>query len=160
MRLQILTVGRMKAGPEQELYARFADRLAKAGKPLHLAGPELAEIPESRQARASERKREETEKLLSKLEPGARLVVLDERGKDLSSRQLAELVRNEQDNGAGALAFAIGGPDGHGSDMLTAAHHRIRFGALTWPHQLVRVMLAEQLYRAVTIASGHPYHRE
>lgn len=160
MRLQILAVGKMKAGPEQDLYARYADRIAKAGRSLHLDGPDLVEISESRQQGVDERKNEEASQLVSRLDAGATLIMLDEHGKDFSSQQFSELMRGERDGGAGTLAFALGGPDGHGEAIRQAARRSIRFGSMTWPHQIARIMLVEQLYRGITILSGHPYHRE
>lgn len=160
MRLKILAVGKLKAGPEAELYARYQDRIAKSGPALHLTGPELVELPESRLADATPRKQEEASKLLQRVDAGARILVLDEHGKDCSSVQFSSLIRREQEDGTGELAFAIGGPDGHGQEMLDASFRKIRFGTMTWPHQIARVMLVEQIYRAITIASGHPYHRE
>ena len=160
MRLQILAVGKMKAGPEQELYARYSGRINKSGRNLHLTGPELFEIAESRQGTAMGRKSEEAEHLISRIAPGTSLVLLDERGKDISSEEFSNLLRSLQEGGSPAVAFAIGGPDGHGDEIKNRADRTIRFGSLTWPHQLARIMLVEQLYRAITILSGHPYHRE
>lgn len=160
MRLQILAVGKMKAGPEQDLYARYADRIAKAGRNLHLSGPDLIEISESRHQGVDERKNEEAQQLVSKLDAGAALIMLDEHGKDVSSSDFSALLRSQQESGAGTLAFALGGPDGHGEAIAAAAQRTIRFGSMTWPHQIARIMLVEQLYRAITILSGHPYHRE
>ncbi|MDJ0615102.1 MAG: 23S rRNA (pseudouridine(1915)-N(3))-methyltransferase RlmH [Rhizobiaceae bacterium] len=159
MRLQILAVGKMKAGPDQELYARYADRISKSGKGLHLNGPELVEIPESRQSDVAGRKADEASLLLEKCDDGARIFMLDEHGKDLTSVEFSNLIRSEQESGTGTLAFAIGGPDGHGEALADKAVRKIRFGAMTWPHQIARILLAEQVYRAMTILSGHPYHR-
>ncbi|MEM7289275.1 MAG: 23S rRNA (pseudouridine(1915)-N(3))-methyltransferase RlmH [Pseudomonadota bacterium] len=160
MRLQILAVGKMKAGPDNELYARYADRIKKSGKVLGLNGPDLVEISESRKSNAQLRKAEEASSLGDRIFSGATIVLLDERGGDLSSGQFAEFLSSQQDKGSPALAFVIGGPDGHGQEIANRANKKIRLGAMTWPHQLARVMLAEQLYRAITILSGHPYHRE
>ncbi|MGI9350103.1 MAG: 23S rRNA (pseudouridine(1915)-N(3))-methyltransferase RlmH [Rhizobiaceae bacterium] len=160
MRLEILAVGRLKAGPERELYDRYADRISKAGRQLHLTGPFLTEIIESRSPDAGNRKQEEAQQLLTRMDKEASLVVLDERGKDMSSQQFSELLRSRQEAGNSSIALAMGGPDGHSDEIKTRANHVIRFGSMTWPHQLARVMLVEQLYRAVTILAGHPYHRE
>ena len=160
MRLQILAVGKMKAGPELELYQRFADRVAKSGRSLNLAGPELIEIAESRKSDVPDRKEDEARQLLDMLDSATRIIALDENGKDFSSRDFAHLIRSEQEVGTKTLSFAIGGPDGHGSELLDTSFRKVRFGAMTWPHQLARLMLAEQLYRACTILSGHPYHRD
>lgn len=93
------------------------------------------------------------------LPPRCFTVVLDERGRTLASEAFAELLRRHLDDGTGDMAFLIGGPDGHAPDIRENAGLLLSFGAMTWPHRLVRVMLFEQIYRAVTIIAGHPYHR-
>ncbi|MEM9331031.1 MAG: 23S rRNA (pseudouridine(1915)-N(3))-methyltransferase RlmH [Pseudomonadota bacterium] len=160
MRLEVLAVGRLKTGPESELYDRFCERIVKSGKQLHLTGPHLTEIPEGKGSNVALRKQEESRQLLAKVEAGSKIILLDERGKDLTSQGFAELIRAQQEDGVRSLAFAIGGADGHGDDLKAQADRSIRFGSMTWPHQLVRIMLVEQIYRAITILSGHPYHRE
>jgi len=160
MKLMILAVGRMKVGPEKELYAKYADRISKAGKGLHLTGPDLAELSESRFENAERRKTDEAEQLLASAGNDTRIIVLDEKGKNLSSREFSELLRSEQEMGTQTLAFALGGPDGHGELLISASVRKISFGSMTWPHQLARILLVEQLYRAITILSGHPYHRD
>lgn len=159
MQIDIVAVGRMKAGPELELLERYSDRFSRAGKSLHFAGPRVLEIAESRSGDAAIRKREEAAAILAKLGNGFHLVMMDERGSDVSSEELARWLEAEQANGVAGITFALGGPDGHGEDVKQAAKRSIRFGSQTWPHQLARIMLAEQLYRAMTILSGHPYHR-
>lgn len=101
---------------------------------------------------------DESQRLLSKLGDTA-LVILDERGKSLTSDAFAAFLRRRRDSGSNALAFVIGGPDGHGTPIRERASDTLSFGAMTMPHGLARVLLAEQLYRAATIISGHPYHR-
>lgn len=160
MKLKVLAVGRMKAGPEQELYAKYADRISKSGKGLHLSGPDLIETAESRSEQSHKRKDEEAEALVSSAGKDARIIVFDEKGKDISSRDFAKLLKSEQDAGTQTLAFAIGGPDGHGELIKNIAVRKIRMGSMTWPHQFARIMLVEQLYRAITILSSHPYHRD
>jgi 23S rRNA (pseudouridine1915-N3)-methyltransferase len=159
MRVLVHAVGRMKAGPERELAARYFERFAKAGGAVGLDFRGAAEIAESHAAQAPERRRDEAARLKQWLEPAATLVLLDERGKSLSSEAFAEIIARRRDAGEKALAFALGGPDGHDPDLHRAAALVLSFGAMTWPHQLARIMLAEQLYRAATILSGHPYHR-
>ena len=160
MRLTIFAVGRMKSGPEIELVSRYADRLAKSGKALGLEFDGLTEIPESRAQTAAQRKAEESGRCAAlAAEPSTVLILLDERGKSLSSRQFADRIASWRDGGTSRAVFALGGPDGHDSSLRDRADLVISFGAQTWPHQLARIMLAEQLYRAVTILSGHPYHR-
>lgn len=160
MRLAILAIGRMKAGPEQELYARYADRISKSGKALHFMGPDLHQIVESRAVDVQKRKSEEAEQLIKAAGDGARIILLDERGKDLTSQEFSQLLKTEQDMGTQKLAFAIGGPDGHGDELKNVSVRKIRLGAMTWPHQIARILLVEQVYRGITILSGHPYHRE
>lgn len=159
MRIAVHAVGRMKAGPEKELADRFFDRFARSGPAVGLEFSGVCETPESRARSAGERKREEAERLRGQLVPGAALILLDERGKNIASEAFAEKIAALRDGGLKTLAVAIGGADGHDPGLRDNAELVISFGAATWPHQLVRVMLAEQLYRAATILSGHPYHR-
>jgi 23S rRNA (pseudouridine1915-N3)-methyltransferase len=160
MKLTIIAVGRMKSGPETELFARYADRTAKAGRQMGISALPCRELAESRNPRTNARRDEEAAAMVASLSPGAVAIALDEHGEDMDSPAFAALLRTHLDGGTGELAFLIGGPDGHGEAARAAARKTIRFGKLTWPHQIVRVLLAEQLYRAVTILSGHPYHRE
>ncbi len=159
MKISVFAVGRMKAGPEKELADRYFERFAKAGPAIGLEFSGISEIAESRAQSASERKREEAERLRASLAGGAALIVLDERGKDFSSEDFAGKIATLRDGGQRQLTIAIGGPDGHDASLADAALLSLSFGALTWPHQMVRIMLGEQLYRAATILSGHPYHR-
>jgi 23S rRNA (pseudouridine1915-N3)-methyltransferase len=159
MKISIHAVGRMKAGPERELAARYFDRFAKSGPPLGLDFSGVTEVAESRAANADERMREESQHLLSFTGDKTALILLDERGKNLTSPQFAERLGLLRDDGARMAVFAIGGPDGHDSRLRDKAALVWSLGTLTWPHQMVRIMLAEQLYRAATILAGHPYHR-
>lgn len=159
MRISIFAIGRMKQGPERELVERYLDRCGKSGKSLGLSRFDVREWDESRAARAEERKSEEARHILTALAPGAVLVALDERGRSPSSPDFAERLGAWRDAGRPEAVYAIGGPDGHGDDIRARADLVLSFGAMTWPHQLVRLMLAEQIYRATTILSGHPYHR-
>lgn len=160
MKLVIHAVGRLKAGPERELAERYFDRLEKSGPAVGLEFSGVTEIAESRAQTATERRREEGQRLQTQLQPGTALVLLDERGKNLPSEELAGRVGLLRDNGRKAMLVAIGGADGHDASLRDQAELVVSFGALTWPHQLVRVMLAEQLYRAQQILAGHPYHRD
>lgn len=159
MRIVVHAVGRMKAGPERDLADRYFDRFAKAGPAVGLEWAGVVEVPESRSPNAPERKREEAAKLDRLLADGAALVLLDERGKNIGSEDFTAWLCKWRDKGQRDLVVAIGGPDGHAPDLAPRAALALSFGALTWPHQLARVMLAEQLYRAASIAAGHPYHR-
>lgn len=159
MKVTVVAVGRLKAGPERELLERYRDRAARAGRALGLSF-DAREIAEGSARSADGRKAEEAAAILAVLPAGSVLVALDERGKPLDSRSFADRLAAWRDAGTKDLAVAIGGADGLGPAMLDKADLRLAFGAMTWPHQLVRILLAEQLYRAVTILSGHPYHRD
>lgn len=159
MRIGIFAVGRLKAGPEKDLASRYLDRFAKAGPATGLEFSRTVEIPESRASNAATRKREEAAEIVKALPEGALLIVFDERGKALDSQEFADLLGGHRDRGQRDLAIVIGGADGIAPDLREKAHGVLNLGRMTWPHQLVRILIAEQLYRAVTILSGHPYHR-
>jgi 23S rRNA (pseudouridine1915-N3)-methyltransferase len=120
---------------------------------------EIIEVAESRARETTRRVTEESIALAQVLPPKAAVVLLDREGDNLSSDSLATTLRGWRDAADADVAFLIGGPDGLAPSLRDKADLRLAFGAATWPHQLVRVMLLEQLYRAVTILSGHPYHR-
>jgi len=159
MRLKIGCIGKMKAGAEKDLFDRYIDRARKSGRPCGVTDVTLVEYPESRAQRAEDRKREEAQQLLGQLDSKARLVVLDEHGKSLTSEAFSSKLFSWGDDGVSEIMFAIGGADGHGEELLQRADLKIALGAMTWPHQIVRILLAEQIYRSITIRSGHPYHR-
>jgi 23S rRNA (pseudouridine1915-N3)-methyltransferase len=159
MKVAIVAVGRMKAGPEKELAGRYLERFDKAAPSLGIEFSGVDEIAEGRATDAPSRKSDEAQRLRERVKPGSAIIVLDERGKSLSSEKFASLIAEIRDSGQRELIFAIGGPDGHDPAFAASADRQISFGTQTWPHQLVRIMLAEQLYRAATILSGHPYHR-
>lgn len=158
MKISVFAVGRMKAGPEKELADRYFERFARGGPKIGLEYAGLSEVPESRAQGAAERKREEADRLRQH-QAGAALLLLDERGRSISSDDFATRIAALRDGGRRELVIAIGGPDGHDPSLREAADLVLSFGAQTWPHQMVRIMLAEQLYRVTTILSGHPYHR-
>ncbi|MEZ5880552.1 MAG: 23S rRNA (pseudouridine(1915)-N(3))-methyltransferase RlmH [Nitratireductor sp.] len=160
MRLKILSIGKMKKGPEGELLERYVGRANKAGRQLGIQEIAVGEWTESRAGTAVQRKTEEAVQLLGNLRPGAVLIALDENGSDITSEAIARLIETSLADGVPEICLAIGGPDGHGGELLKRADMTWRFGRATWPHQLVRIMAAEQLYRAITILCGHPYHRE
>jgi 23S rRNA (pseudouridine1915-N3)-methyltransferase len=160
MRLTLIGVGRLKAGPERELFARYFKRAADLARAQGIAAIEMREIDESRARRAEDRCAEEARAIRAAVPKGTWLTLLDERGAALTSRQWAEQIGRARDGGVGAYALAIGGPDGLDPALKTEARSLINFGAMTWPHQLVRAMAAEQLYRALSILSGRPYHRD
>lgn len=158
MRIAIAAVGRMKSGPERELVSRYLERAQQSGKPLALTGFEVSELGESRAGSAAARKVEEAKGIRAALPDGV-LVMLDERGKGIGSEAFAQTIARWRDDGRPAVSFVIGGADGIDPDFVRSADLALSFSPMVWPHQLVRIMLAEQLYRATTILSGHPYHR-
>ncbi len=158
MRVTIAAVGRMKAGPERELLDRYVDRAAKQGRSLGITRLEVREIGESRGARADDRRTEEATALLDGLAERATVIALDERGRTMGSDAFAAFLGDRIAEGRD-LAVLIGGADGHGEAVRTRADLVLAFGAMTWPHQIVRILAAEQIYRATTILAGHPYHR-
>lgn len=159
MKLILGAVGRLKAGPERELATRYIERTRAACRSVGLTGLDVRELDESRARRAEERKAEEARALAALAPAGARLIALDERGANATSEAFAHDLARARDAGAPAYALLIGGPDGLDPALRAQANLVLGFGAMTWPHQLVRVMAAEQIYRAITILSGHPYHR-
>jgi 23S rRNA (pseudouridine1915-N3)-methyltransferase len=160
MRILVAAIGRLKQGPERDLAARYAERAAQAGRAVALGPLEFREIAESRAKRPEDRKREEGEALRALFDDRSPLVLLEETGTALSSADFAARLGRLRDEGASLLQFAIGGANGLDADLRARAALTMSFGRLTLPHQLVRVLLAEQIYRAATILAGHPYHRE
>ena len=160
MRVGLVAIGRMKQGPERELVARYLDRAIASGKALGLTGFAVSELNESRAGSAASRKTEEAKAIAAQLPAAGLVIALDEHGKTLGSDDFAKRIARWRDDGKQALSFVIGGADGLDPAFVKAADLTLSFSPLTWPHQLVRIMLAEQLYRATTILSGHPYHRE
>ncbi len=160
MRLVVAAIGRLKQGPERELALRYRDRALKTGRSVGLRAIDVLEVDESRARRTQDRLQEEAAALAAEIPEFAKIVALDSRGEALSSADIAALVGRWRDHGVPAAVFLIGGADGLAAALQQRAQLRLAFGAATWPHQLVRIMLLEQLYRATTILSGHPYHRE
>jgi 23S rRNA (pseudouridine1915-N3)-methyltransferase len=160
MKIVVAAVGKLKQGAERELVARYAERAAKTGRALALGPVAIREIAESRAKRPEDRKREEAAALGALLARDAPVVALDESGKSLSSAEFAARLGAWRDDGAPVVQFVIGGADGLDPDFLKRAALVLSLGKQTWPHQIVRALLAEQIYRAATILSGHPYHRE
>ncbi|HZZ60338.1 MAG TPA: 23S rRNA (pseudouridine(1915)-N(3))-methyltransferase RlmH [Roseiarcus sp.] len=159
MRIKLICVGRLKAGPERELFARYFKRLAETARGLGISGVELREVDESRARRPEDRREEEASAIVDAMPAGARLIALDERGNSPTSGEWAADIAQARDAAQPFYAVVIGGPDGLSASLRGKAHRIVGFGAMTWPHQLVRVMACEQLYRALSILSGHPYHR-
>jgi 23S rRNA (pseudouridine1915-N3)-methyltransferase len=159
MRLALVCVGKLKAGPERLLFERYLKRLIDSARSAGLAGVDLREIGESRARRPEDRRAEEAAAILAAAPKGAALALLDERGPSATSEEWAADIGRARDASQPSYAVAIGGPDGLDPSLRATAHRIVSFGAMTWPHQLVRVMASEQLYRAMTILAGHPYHR-
>lgn len=159
MRIHIGAIGKLKKSPEHVLAGDYIDRVKKSGKPAGITNINVKEYPESQAATADLRKSDEAARLLAGCPPHSTIIVLDEHGAEISSKQLAVRIGRLRDDGVQNLAFLIGGPDGHAASLLDEAAIKISLGAMTWPHRLVRIMLAEQIYRAVTILLNHPYHR-
>ncbi|MCG6121642.1 MAG: 23S rRNA (pseudouridine(1915)-N(3))-methyltransferase RlmH [Microvirga sp.] len=158
MKLSLIAVGRLKAGPERELVERYRERVAASGRALGLAGLDVAEIVESRARREEDRRAEEGQAIIARAGETP-LVLLDERGERPTSDGFARMIAEARDAGLPGLAFVIGGPDGLDQSLRGRARAVLSFGSLTMPHQIVRALVAEQIYRALTIMSGHPYHR-
>lgn len=159
MRIGLFAVGRLKSGPEKDLASRYLERFAKAGPAVSLEFSRVIEVNESRASSAETRKREEAGLLEKNLAEGSLLILLDERGKAMDSPAFASLLGKFRDQGKREMMIAIGGADGLDPALYDRADAIVNLGSMTWPHQLVRILIAEQLYRAVTILSGHPYHR-
>jgi 23S rRNA (pseudouridine1915-N3)-methyltransferase len=160
MRLVIIAIGRLKQGPERELAERYRERFDDIGRKLGFRGLEIHEIPESRAGDAARRLAEEAAAISAAIPEKSVLVALDERGSDsIDSTVFARHLSRWRDQSVANTIFVIGGADGLSPDLRRKAKLSIAFGSATWPHQMVRIMLLEQIYRAATILAGHPYHR-
>ena len=162
MNISIHAIGRLKKGPEFDLNARYCERFGQSCGQLGLSFGGIQERAESRADSAPLRKQDEAQSLQAYCDnrPTPRvMVVLDERGKTMTSPDFALWIGQKRDHGAKSMVFALGGPDGHSAETAQNADLLLSFGKATWPHQMARLMLAEQLYRAAMILSGHPYHR-
>jgi 23S rRNA (pseudouridine1915-N3)-methyltransferase len=158
LRLLLLAVGRLKNGPERELVERYRERAGQISGGCGFSGPDIVEIPEGRERSAPERRRSEAGAILARTGDAA-TVAFDETGTNLSSRDFAGRLAGWRDEGRAGAAFVIGGPDGLADEVRSRAGLVLSFGRLTLPHQIVRALVCEQIYRALTINSGHPYHR-
>ena len=159
MRLVVVSIGRLKQGPEQELAERYRERFEDIGRKLGFRGLEMHEIPESRARDAATRIAEEAVAISDLIPEKSVLVTLDEHGTSIDSATFARHLGRWRDDSVANNVFVIGGADGLSPDLRRKAKLTVAFGAATWPHQMVRVMLLEQIYRAATILAGHPYHR-
>ncbi|MEO0750800.1 MAG: 23S rRNA (pseudouridine(1915)-N(3))-methyltransferase RlmH [Pseudomonadota bacterium] len=155
MRVHVCAVGRLKPGPERSLIDDYLQRFDRSGRALGLGPHAMHEVDERKATGMAA----EAALLDKALPEGAVRVVLDERGKALSSVELADQLARWRDDGRGDVAFCIGGADGLDPGFRARADMALSFGKMVWPHMLARVMLSEQLYRAATILAGAPYHR-
>ena len=154
MRIAILAIGRLGRSPEADLVRLYAERATAAGRALGLGPVEVIEVEGRKPGKGSE-----AEALSAHL-ADSRIIACDERGRARSSRDFATEIGRLRDDGVRRLVFLIGGADGLDPDLRARAQDTLAFGPQTWPHALARVMLAEQVYRSVTLLAGGPYHRD
>jgi 23S rRNA (pseudouridine1915-N3)-methyltransferase len=159
MRLVVVAIGRLKQGPERALAERYRERFDDIGRRLGFRGLEIHEIPESRAGDAASRIAEEAAAISAVTPAKSVLVALDERGDNIDSTAFARHLGRWRDQSVANTIFVIGGADGLSPELRRKAKLTLAFGSATWPHQMARIMLLEQIYRAATILAGHPYHR-
>ena len=159
MRLLIAAVGKLKHGPERELFAHYLDRAEAIGRKTGLSPLSAIEVAEAKAATAQARMEAEAKTLLAKLPSSYKLICLDCGGDQLGSEEFAQALAKFRDGGPQGLAFFIGGADGLGLAAQFKADRVVSLGPITLPHGLARIVLAEQIYRAGTLLTGHPYHR-
>jgi 23S rRNA (pseudouridine1915-N3)-methyltransferase len=155
LRLILAAVGRMKPGPERTLVDDWLGRAGASGRAIGIGPAEVVEVDERKFCD----REAQSERLVLAIPPGSTAVALDQRGEALTSDAFARLIARERDGGCPQMVFLIGGPDGLTERARSTTGYRLSFGPMVWPHMLARVMLAEQLYRAVSILAGLPYHR-
>ena len=155
MRVHICAVGRLRTGPERALIDDYLTRFDRTGRALGLTLGGLHEVEDKKGGGMAA----EAHLLERSLPDGALITALDERGRQINSPEFAARLGGWRDEGRGDLAFVIGGADGLAPALRERADFKLSFGKMVWPHMLVRVMLAEQLYRAASILAGGPYHR-
>lgn len=160
MRIFIGAIGRLREEGERALEKRYSARIRQIGPQLGAADLTLSEMKESRAGSADQRRTQEADLLLKKCSPQATLIALDERGKTMSSAAFAKLLQRYLDEGVSELAFVLGGADGHGAQIKEKAQQKLSLSPMTLPHGLARIILLEQIYRALTILANHPYHRD
>ncbi len=164
MQIAVGAVGILKKGPEAELVAAYRWRFDGLGRQLGFKAIRVAEIDPAKSLPRGQRQTREADQLLAPISREATIIVLDEGGKPITSKDLADMLAKFRDEGVSETWFLIGGADGHGPAIRNLVQSGkakpMAFGSATWPHMLVRAMLCEQLYRALTILGNHPYHRE
>jgi 23S rRNA (pseudouridine1915-N3)-methyltransferase len=159
MRLLILAVGQSRGTQEGALCDEFIGRAARMSRNLGIADVAVEEVSVSKARETPKRMQDEAGRLAARVPEGAQMILLDAKGKGMTSEDFAQTIGALRDAGTRHLVFVIGGPDGLGKLPNLRAGRSLAFGPQTWPHLLVRAMLAEQVYRALTILAGHPYHR-
>ncbi len=152
MKIQILSIGKLKKKAVLNLFSEYCKRTTRWKI-------DSKEFPESRAQTTELRKKEEAQKLLAAVANGALIIALDERGHMLTSKQMASFMQKQENLSLNYLCFIIGGPEGLNTNLRQKAHHIWALGKSTWPHQIVRILLAEQIYRSQTIITKHPYHK-
>ncbi|MCJ8324929.1 MAG: 23S rRNA (pseudouridine(1915)-N(3))-methyltransferase RlmH [Rhizobiales bacterium] len=160
MQIFIGAIGRLKKSDELNLCNKFETRIKNAGAQLGFTQFNHLDFDEDRHQQVQTRKNNEAEKLLKSVPKGAIIVALDEFGKQFTSVDFSQKIATYRDDGHSCIAFLLGGPDGHGQQVLNQADLKLSLSKMTWPHQIARALLFEQIYRAITIMSNHPYHRE
>jgi len=159
LRILIAAIGRAGRGAESTLIDGYCERIRSSGRAVGITRFEIREIDSPKGLEGDARCRRESTLLADSANPAAKLMVLDERGENFASEDLARQIEKMRDHGAREIAFLIGGADGHHRSLREKADLTLAFGRATFPHMLVRAMLTEQIYRVITILSGHPYHR-
>lgn len=159
MKITLICIGRLKEDAERKIVARYTERFQQTGAQGGFPALSIVELPESRAATAKARKAAEAAELRKKIATDVPVIALDERGSSLTSAEFAEKLGTWRDSGVKNLAIVIGGPDGLDAAFVKEARLVLSLGRLTMPHGLARAVVAEQLYRAATILTGHPYHR-
>jgi len=155
VRVHICAVGRLRGGPEADLIKDYLTRFDKTGRGQSLGPANIIEVEDKKNLGMAA----EAVLLERAIPKGALICTMDERGKTMTSPKFANQMAGWRDAGRSDLAFVIGGADGIDPDLRAKADFSLSFGAMVWPHMMVRVMLAEQLYRAASILAGTPYHR-
>ncbi len=154
MKLSLIAIGKLSRSPETELVSTYVERATNSGRALGLGPVEVIEVESRKPGKDAEAQ------ALQPFFTNAHVIACDEHGQARSSRAFAQEIATLRDRGVRRLVFMVGGADGLGADILSAANGRLAFGPQTWPHAMARAMLAEQIYRAVTILAGSPYHRD
>ena len=158
MRLIVAAIGRLKDDGERDLIARYMKRMS-SGRAVGLSPVTIEELAESRASEATARQEDEAARLVDLTSECDFRIVLDERGRTMTSEAFARYLAARRDDGIKATSILLGGPDGHAASLRSSAGLTLSLGPMTLPHGLARVVLVEQIYRAITILSGHPYHR-